>query len=406
MAPGVSAAGQELQWMTSEEALATVQDHVESHKVVIDGVETTAGDLGYEATVADLDSHRAWSVNNWNEPVTVDLLEPTGLEEDLTELLQLRAPVDAVPRLDEGEWRVIPGEEGHTVDFEEFTPTLTASIRRGETVTEVSRETLQPEVTTEEAEAVVKMVNDAALDAAVTLDGEVLVEITPDEYSRLVNISADGGEVTVSVDEERVESLVSEAVEAARIKSDPGVAVVDESGTVLKTLESFHDGRKVTSEQAEELRKEIVEGLVSGENQFSVESTVVPAKIDGRYRNAVVDRSARMAYFYENGTEVYRFPVAVGKPGWETDVGSFRVHTQLVSQDMGCGSALYDYCVKDVPWVTYFNNDEGFHGTYWHSDFGNPSSSARSHGCVNMSPENAYFVYKFLQTGSPVEVVR
>jgi lipoprotein-anchoring transpeptidase ErfK/SrfK len=32
-----------------------------------------------------------------------------------------------------------------------------------------------------------------------------------------------------------------------------------------------------------------------------------------------------------------------------------------------------------------------FHGTYWHTDYGTP----RSHGCVNMRPEEAKWLYRW-----------
>ena len=54
----------------------------------------------------------------------------------------------------------------------------------------------------------------------------------------------------------------------------------------------------------------------------------------------------------------------------------------------------------NVPWVTYFNGDEGFHGTYWHNAFGSP----RSHGCVNMPIDVAKFVYEWSPVGLEVSV--
>ena len=70
---------------------------------------------------------------------------------------------------------------------------------------------------------------------------------------------------------------------------------------------------------------------------------------------------------------------------------------------MGCTPA-YDYCTKDVPFATFYNGGEAFHGTWWHSDFGNPNASARSHGCVNMTEKDAEEIYYFAQTGTPVHV--
>jgi hypothetical protein len=31
------------------------------------------------------------------------------------------------------------------------------------------------------------------------------------------------------------------------------------------------------------------------------------------------------------------------------------------------------------------------HGTYWHNDYGKP----RSHGCINLSPETAKWVFRW-----------
>ena len=39
------------------------------------------------------------------------------------------------------------------------------------------------------------------------------------------------------------------------------------------------------------------------------------------------------------------------------------------------------YELPGVPWVSYFTgNGVAFHGTYWHDNFGSPTS----HGCLNM----------------------
>ncbi|HJA03525.1 MAG TPA: L,D-transpeptidase, partial [Candidatus Microbacterium stercoravium] len=62
----------------------------------------------------------------------------------------------------------------------------------------------------------------------------------------------------------------------------------------------------------------------------------------------------------------------------------------------------FDYCTANVPYVTYFNGDQGFHGTYWHNNFG--PGAYMSHGCVNLREGDAEWVYRFLQVGSPVSV--
>jgi lipoprotein-anchoring transpeptidase ErfK/SrfK len=62
---------------------------------------------------------------------------------------------------------------------------------------------------------------------------------------------------------------------------------------------------------------------------------------------------------------------------------------------MGDGHITPDleaYELPGVPWVSFFHETGvGFHGTYWHTDFGTP----RSHGCINMRTEDARWLYRW-----------
>lgn len=52
--------------------------------------------------------------------------------------------------------------------------------------------------------------------------------------------------------------------------------------------------------------------------------------------------------------------------------------------------------LRDVPWIQYFASGYALHGAYWHDVFGIP----RSHGCVNLAPIDARYV--FMWTDPPV----
>ena len=53
-----------------------------------------------------------------------------------------------------------------------------------------------------------------------------------------------------------------------------------------------------------------------------------------------------------------------------------------------------------VPWNTFFTYaGVAIHGTYWHNDYGVP----RSHGCVNVSPEAAKWIYRWTFPVAPYE---
>ncbi|UUT35820.1 L,D-transpeptidase [Microbacterium elymi] len=90
-------------------------------------------------------------------------------------------------------------------------------------------------------------------------------------------------------------------------------------------------------------------------------------------RSAVVDLSEQRAYFYQNGKLWRSYLVSTGAAGHATPTGYFRVFAKVPMQDMGCFEGA-SYCTKNVPWVTYFAPNVGFHGTYWHHNFGHVMS--------------------------------
>lgn len=103
---------------------------------------------------------------------------------------------------------------------------------------------------------------------------------------------------------------------------------------------------------------------------------------------------------YRGSTFIKSFPVATGKPGHRTDNGVYYVNTKYRSQTMRGA----DYITPNVPWISYFNGGEGFHGAPWNTyniNHGIPSS----HGCVNMMVSDAKWIYDFAPLGTKVEVI-
>jgi len=89
-----------------------------------------------------------------------------------------------------------------------------------------------------------------------------------------------------------------------------------------------------------------------------------------------------------------------------TPVGRFNVHSKMPSKHMGDGRLTDDihaYELPGVPWVSFFDEyGVGFHGTYWHNNFG----ARMSHGCVNMTVEEAKWLYRWnLPLSAPSELV-
>lgn len=106
---------------------------------------------------------------------------------------------------------------------------------------------------------------------------------------------------------------------------------------------------------------------------------------------------------YEEGKLVFATVASSGLRGWWTQPGVFQVYLKL-EKDRMTGSFEADrsdyYYLQDVPWVLYYDKARAIHGAYWHNGFGYP----RSHGCVNLSPADAHWIYQWAEEGTWVHV--
>ncbi len=120
-----------------------------------------------------------------------------------------------------------------------------------------------------------------------------------------------------------------------------------------------------------------------------------------------VDIKNQMLYAYEGVTLVFSSPMSSGVMSEDknlyTPSGDFEINYKRPSRHMAHGDRTgYDNGdLYGVPWVSYFTSSGiAFHGTYWHNDFG----FARSHGCVNLPIQAAYWIYLWsLPTVPPLE---
>ncbi|MEA3349448.1 MAG: L,D-transpeptidase [Chloroflexota bacterium] len=79
-----------------------------------------------------------------------------------------------------------------------------------------------------------------------------------------------------------------------------------------------------------------------------------------------------------------------------TPTGRFNIDVKMPSKHMGDGKMTADihaYELPGVPWVCFFHETgAAFHGTYWHHNFG----YRMSHGCVNMTMQDAKWLYRWV----------
>lgn len=110
---------------------------------------------------------------------------------------------------------------------------------------------------------------------------------------------------------------------------------------------------------------------------------------------------------YVGRRPVYVTLVSTGRSGLmdpeKTDAtvrGSFMIYQKEVSSTMDGDEDRSDsFNLHDVPFVQYFHKGYALHGTYWHDDFGKP----RSHGCVNLAPVDAAWLFEWTDPSVPAE---
>ncbi len=118
----------------------------------------------------------------------------------------------------------------------------------------------------------------------------------------------------------------------------------------------------------------------------------------------------QMLYAYENGSLVFSTQCATGAAftveglgvvDFRTPYGEHRVVRKRPSRHMiGFLGRSDAYDLPGVPFCTYFTVEgAAVHGAYWHNDFGHP----RSHGCVNVLPEAAQWVYRWTMPAAAYE---
>jgi lipoprotein-anchoring transpeptidase ErfK/SrfK len=98
-----------------------------------------------------------------------------------------------------------------------------------------------------------------------------------------------------------------------------------------------------------------------------------------------------------SGSEIKRtFVVSTGTRFTPTVIGQYRVYEKHLEASMsGPG-----YFVPRVKYIQYFYKGYGIHAADWHDKFG----TATSHGCVQLTEDEAFWLYTWSSIGSLVNV--
>jgi lipoprotein-anchoring transpeptidase ErfK/SrfK len=135
------------------------------------------------------------------------------------------------------------------------------------------------------------------------------------------------------------------------------------------------------------------------------ELTPLSPNVPGEHKRVEVRLDEQLLLAYEHGRAVFATRISTGgrrlSGTYTTPVGNFITYHKRPTRHMANGDIAsngFDY--PGVPWVLYITESGiSFHGTYWHNDYGIP----HSHGCINMTPQAAKWLYRWTMPTVPPE---
>jgi lipoprotein-anchoring transpeptidase ErfK/SrfK len=133
------------------------------------------------------------------------------------------------------------------------------------------------------------------------------------------------------------------------------------------------------------------------------ENELVPISPEVENKKIIVDISHQSLSCYEGVREVFYCRVSTGAKfdmygnavdKWSTPVGMHKVTRKYISLQMSGGTTGAGYDLPGIGWTSIFvTGGVAIHSTFWHYDYGVP----RSHGCVNVLPEHAKWIFLWSQ---------
>lgn len=200
-----------------------------------------------------------------------------------------------------------------------------------------------------------------------------------------------------------------------RLGSEQQLPIAFVFGDETVPLLSWRDGRLHEVGVAEKHARFLVEGeelwsgvpVVVSSRGFAVPRKRVriarairrPRSVPRGERFVHVNLTEQTLVAYESdGTPVFATLISSGKEGHDTPTGTWRLRDKHISTTMrGSDPQEGYYEVEEVPWTMFYFEAYALHGAYWHNDFG----KVRSHGCTNLSPVDARFLFNWTSPGMP-----
>lgn len=131
--------------------------------------------------------------------------------------------------------------------------------------------------------------------------------------------------------------------------------------------------------------------------------SMISPDIDPAEKTISIDLDYQTLSCYEGTREVFFCQISSGKSydpvtgeivdTFATPAGTLLTYWKIVSKNMTAGNeGASGYSTPAVPWCTFIaSGGVAIHGAFWHNAFG----EKRSHGCVNVLPEHAKWIFRW-----------
>jgi lipoprotein-anchoring transpeptidase ErfK/SrfK len=415
IAPGTTIAGVAVGGMTPGMAADAISSRIAETTVELTGADATVtgADLGARVDSTALADQAfadrpMWNFGAWmGEPISTRVtLAPDAADRTLRAATpdSYVEPVDAGVVFDTGSntYTTTAAKPGTGVSVADLATAFSAAADEGRSAFSFSAAPAEvpASITDEKAGATADQLNGMLAKIGFYVGDERTVPVTPVVAASWLNIEDVDGELKITADPSAIQS----AVGALPAQVDRGVvnaqAIVDSKGKVLKTIVAGQEGRVLGDTAG--IASAFATDLAAGDASFELPVSSTPFETTTLFRRLEVDLSEQRTYAYENEKLVNSWAISSGKAGFDTAKGRFHIYAQLRTQNMGRKDTTVApfYYTPNVPYISYFNGDEAFHGTYWHSNFGHQMS----HGCVNMTISSAKFVWEWATKGTDVWV--
>ena len=130
--------------------------------------------------------------------------------------------------------------------------------------------------------------------------------------------------------------------------------------------------------------------------------TTIAPEVDPNEKTISVNLDYQTLSCFEGGREVFFCRISSGKrydpvtgevvDTYATPAGTLMTYWKIVSKNMTAGNEGSGYSTPAVPWCTFIaSGGVAIHGAFWHNAFG----ERRSHGCINVTPEDAKWIFRW-----------